>query len=241
MTPMGDSGQRATSSVRVLAFRVSRLLRTRHTGRCWTTMLGRGECRAPHARVANQFGRTRYSASAALRSKRPAPSPAEPTRNGGNWRIPMSALCRQCAVKRFRNWFRPKPRVFSWFSPKENHSSRSLSGHSNCETALCAIAVAVLLLAGCSQSTTPSTSDASKAAAVPKGPPEPVTAKTAFWPMYTSARHWTTDLVILGLTPKDVPGFTNEDGKAAMWEATFASPSLHQYRAYSYAIAAVPP
>src|SRR5580658_9498164 len=136
MTPMGDSGQRATSSVRVLAFRVSRLLRTRHTGRCWTTMLGRGECRAPHARVANQFGRTRYSASAALRSKRPAPSPAEPTRNGGNWRIPMSALFRQCAVKRFRNWFRPKPRVFSWFSPKENHSSRSLSGHSNCETAL---------------------------------------------------------------------------------------------------------
>src|SRR5271168_2372276 len=26
--------------------------------------------------------------------------------------------------------------AFSWFSPKENHSSRSLSGHSNCETAL---------------------------------------------------------------------------------------------------------
>src|ERR1700733_13890879 len=25
---------------------------------------------------------------------------------------------------------------FSWFSPKENHTSRSLSGHSNCETAL---------------------------------------------------------------------------------------------------------
>ena len=28
------------------------------------------------------------------------------------------------------------PRTYSWFSLKENHSSRSLSGHSNCETAL---------------------------------------------------------------------------------------------------------
>ena len=27
-----------------------------------------------------------------------------------------------------------KRRVFSWFSPKENHTSRPLSGHSNCET-----------------------------------------------------------------------------------------------------------
>jgi hypothetical protein len=26
--------------------------------------------------------------------------------------------------------------VYSWFSSKENHTSRSLSGHSNCETAL---------------------------------------------------------------------------------------------------------
>jgi hypothetical protein len=39
-------------------------------------------------------------------------------------------------LQRFRNWCRPKPKTFSWFSPKENHSSRSLSGHSNWETAL---------------------------------------------------------------------------------------------------------
>ena len=26
----------------------------------------------------------------------------------------------------FRNWCRPKPRIFSWFSPKENHSSPPL-------------------------------------------------------------------------------------------------------------------
>jgi hypothetical protein len=109
------------------------------------------------------------------------------------------------------------------------------------QCAVSAMAVAVLLLAGCSQTTKPPVSDESKAPGVPKGPPEPVTAKAAFWPMYTSARHWTTDLVILGLTPKDVPGFKNEAGKAAMWQATFASPTLHQYRVYSYAIVNVPP
>jgi hypothetical protein len=59
--------------------------------------------------------------------------------------------------------------------------------------------------------------------------------------MYTSARKWTTDFVILKLESKEVQGFKNEDGKAAMWEATFASPSLHEYRVYSYAIAAQPP
>src|ERR1700677_4731285 len=39
-------------------------------------------------------------------------------------------------VKRFRNWCRPKRQALSWFSLKENHSSRLLPDHSNCETAL---------------------------------------------------------------------------------------------------------
>jgi hypothetical protein len=107
--------------------------------------------------------------------------------------------------------------------------------------AVSAVAVALLLLASCSQSTKPTVSDESKAAKESAGPPQLVPAKTAFWPMYTSARKWTTDFVILRLEPQEVPGFTNEAGKAAMWKATFASPSLHQYRVYSYAIAAVPP
>ena len=41
-----------------------------------------------------------------------------------------------CRLEQFRNWCRPKRQAFSWFSLKENHSSRSLSDHSNCETAL---------------------------------------------------------------------------------------------------------
>ena len=103
----------------------------------------------------------------------------------------------------------------------------------------CAVsaAVAMLLLAGCLEKTKAPVTDESKTARAPAGPPEPVAAKTAFWPMYTAARHWSTDIVILRLTPKEVPGFKNEAGKAAMWEAMFASPSLHQYRVYSYAIA----
>jgi len=38
-------------------------------------------------------------------------------------------------LEQFRNGCRPKRQTFSWFSPKENHTSPSLSGHSNCETA----------------------------------------------------------------------------------------------------------
>lgn len=104
-----------------------------------------------------------------------------------------------------------------------------------------ALSVAVLLLAGCSQATKPAVSDESKPAKEAQGPPELVTAKTAFGEMYTAARQWTTDLVLLRLIPKEVPGFKNEGGKAAMWEAMFASPSQREYRVYTYSIAAAPP
>lgn len=109
------------------------------------------------------------------------------------------------------------------------------------QCAVSAMTVAVLLFAGCSQSPTPSASNESQAVTKPAGPPQLVTAKTAFWPMYTSARSWATDIVPLRITAEEVPGFKNEAGKAAMWEATFGSPSLHQFRVYSYAIAGVPP
>ncbi len=102
-------------------------------------------------------------------------------------------------------------------------------------------AVAVLILSGCSQTPTPSATQEGAKAKEAAVPPEPVPAKTAFWPMYTSARNWATDFMTLKITAKEVPGFKNEDGKAAMWEATFGSPSKHEYRVYTYAIAAKPP
>lgn len=109
------------------------------------------------------------------------------------------------------------------------------------QCAVSAITIAVLFFAGCSSSTAPSVSSQPEVAKKPAGPPELVTAKTAFWPMYTSARNWATDLVTLRVEAKDVPGFKNDGGKAAMWQATFGSPSLRQYAVYSYAIAAAPP
>lgn len=109
-------------------------------------------------------------------------------------------------------------------------------------SAASAMAVAVLLLAGCSQSTTqPSATNQAASAAKPAGPPQLVPAKTAFWPMYTSAHNWAPDVITLQVTAKEVPGFKNEAGKAAMWQVAFASPSLREYRIYSYSIAAVPP
>jgi hypothetical protein len=68
-----------------------------------------------------------------------------------------------------------------------------------------------------------------------------VTAKTAFWPMYKSAQAWSSDAVAIKLSPAPVPGFTNDGGKAAEWQATFGSPSKRQYRVFSYAIATVLP
>ena len=108
--------------------------------------------------------------------------------------------------------------------------------------AVTTMAVAVLFFAGCTQSTTnaPAGSE-SQAAAKPAAPTEPVPAKTAFWPMYTSARNWAPDIQTISVVAGEVPGFKNEAGKAAMWEATFGSPSLRQSRVYTYAITTVQP
>jgi hypothetical protein len=55
--------------------------------------------------------------------------------------------------------------------------------------------------------------------------------------MYHSAHSWAADVAPLSLESKEVPGVKNADGKAAMWSATFGSPSLRQFRTYSYSIA----
>ena len=102
--------------------------------------------------------------------------------------------------------------------------------------------LAVVVLASCSESSKPvsetKTDTEAKAAA---GPPQPVSGKTAYWEMYTSARNRAKDLVPLNLIAKEIPGIKNEDGKAAMWTATFASPSQQQARVFTYAIVAHQP
>jgi hypothetical protein len=100
----------------------------------------------------------------------------------------------------------------------------------------------IFLLSGCSQPSQTAGGDVTTVkASEPPSSTEPVTAKTALLPMYRSAYKWAPDVVLLRLNPKDVPGFKNEAGKAGVWDATYGSPSLHQYRVFTYAVAAHPP
>lgn len=100
----------------------------------------------------------------------------------------------------------------------------------------------IFLLSGCSQPSKPASGDRTAAkASEPSNPSEPVTAKTALLPMYSSAYKWAHDVVLLSVAPKEMPDVEKGAGKAALWEATFASPSQHAYHIYSYAVAAHPP
>lgn len=103
-------------------------------------------------------------------------------------------------------------------------------------------ATAALLMAGCAGSASaPAAKNAPEPSTVSAATPEIVSAKTAFWPMYKAARGWAQDVVLIRLTAKPLPGFKNEAGKAALWEAAFGSPSLHQYRIFTDSIASAPP
>ncbi len=100
------------------------------------------------------------------------------------------------------------------------------------------LAIAITMMAGCSQSNPPAGSGQTAATATtPAAPPQLVTGKTAFWPIYKAALAWSSDAQIIRLSQKDVPGFKNLAGKAAMWEVAVGSPSLHQFRLYTYSIA----
>jgi hypothetical protein len=101
-----------------------------------------------------------------------------------------------------------------------------------------AIAAAALALAACSSAPQPAATAEPAATTAPPKPAGPVTGKTAFYEIYKPARTWATDLMPLSLSSGDLPGFKNEDGKAAVWTAIFVSPSLRQARHFTYAIAA---
>ena len=102
-------------------------------------------------------------------------------------------------------------------------------------------AMALLLLAGCSQSKPAPASNQSEVLAKTEAPAQVVAAKAGFWPMYTAAHQWASDVVVIRVTAKEIPGFKNGGGRAGMWEAAFGSPSLRQYRIYRYSVADVPP
>jgi len=102
-----------------------------------------------------------------------------------------------------------------------------------------AFVLAVLGLTACSsepaKTTEAKTDDTAKKA--PAGPPEPVTAKTAFYEMYTPAHAWAADLLPLSLKSGEIAGVKNADGKAGLWTAVFGSLSQRATRTYTYAVA----
>jgi hypothetical protein len=59
--------------------------------------------------------------------------------------------------------------------------------------------------------------------------------------MYKSAHAWAADLLPLTIEAKTVNGIKNENGKAAMWAATFGSPSHKQFTTFTYSVVAKPP
>jgi hypothetical protein len=103
-----------------------------------------------------------------------------------------------------------------------------------------ALVVAVLALTACSGPTTTASSN-KEPEKTEAAPAVPVTAKTAFWEMYKAAHAWAPDMLPLTIEAKTLPGIKNEDGKAAMWQATFGSAAKKQYSKFTYAVAASPP
>jgi hypothetical protein len=89
---------------------------------------------------------------------------------------------------------------------------------------------ALLLLAGCtSQPAQPAPSDAPK----PKGP-EFATGRVAFQKTYIAARGWTHDAQPFRLESQLTADSKGQDGKSAVWRASFASPGQRSAKPYMW-------
>lgn len=96
---------------------------------------------------------------------------------------------------------------------------------------------AAIILSGCSVDPTTTAQVASVAKQEPPKAPEAIGAHAAYFEMYKPARAWAPDLLALTLKSGDVPNVTNADGKAGQWTAVFVSPSRHEARTFTYAVA----
>jgi hypothetical protein len=90
------------------------------------------------------------------------------------------------------------------------------------------IALAPLVaLTGCSSAPQPK---------VEKKPVEPVTGLHALYGMYTHARTWAQDLQVVSQRSIAISQVKAIPGKAAAWQAVFASPSLGRQRTYTSSV-----
>jgi hypothetical protein len=85
----------------------------------------------------------------------------------------------------------------------------------------------LLALTGCSS--TPE-------AKVEKKPPEPVTGLHGLYAMYQQARLWSRELLVVSCQSILLTQVKSVPGKAAAWQAVFASQALGQKRAYTFSV-----
>jgi len=67
-------------------------------------------------------------------------------------------------------------------------------------------------------------------------PPEPVTGLHALYQMRTFASTWAKDLNVIRLSSINIPEVKMAPGKAAAWQAQFASATLRKTRAYTFSV-----
>ncbi len=91
----------------------------------------------------------------------------------------------------------------------------------------------LLVLAGCSDAPKPS---AAQPAESKPEPPQPVSAASAFYKVFFSARVWAPDAQPIRIAEIDVDELKSSNGKAAAWEAVFVSPGKREERRYIYSV-----
>lgn len=95
------------------------------------------------------------------------------------------------------------------------------------------LAAGLTVMAGCSSEPSKPAPPAEKPQ--PK-PPEQITGSAAFYKCYISARGWAADAQPYRVESEPTTDSKGRDGKAAEWRASFASPSLHTVRPYTWAL-----
>lgn len=103
------------------------------------------------------------------------------------------------------------------------------------------LAIIFVGMTACSQAPKSAVNTEAESQEKSAGAPHAVSGKTAFWEIYKSAHAWAGDAEPLGLQSAEIPDIKNDTGKAAMWSATFGSPSRREARVFSYAVASHAP
>src|SRR5690348_2987286 len=98
---------------------------------------------------------------------------------------------------------------------------------------LCSLAGA-LLLSGCQSSNQGGSTAGTAPATTPKQAPatESYTGREAFQRMFVTARGWAPDAQPYRLQSAPTSDANGQDGKAAVWRASFASPSRRTIRTF---------